>query len=507
MELFARKRKEEWEGVGIKRMHQQLSATEIIAARRDIDLPFELKVVTAEGIKKVVCRSILRLLPTKRLVAQGECDGESVVVKVFLGRACDRHLTKERQGIEAIAGAGVRTPQLRWVGYLEDRNARVLGFEYLNEAVGLDDLWQGPATEAERIDILSNVMITMARLHNAGIYQEDIHLANFLLCEGNLHTIDGGGVETRYRGENISESRCMANLALFFAQFYAKDDELVRLVFPVYESTRQWQSESSRNDRLLRQIQKRRSTRKKLYLDKTFRECTRFVCRSDFFSYQVCERSAYTEPMQQLMSDPDASISSGKLLKDGNSSTVALVDISGKLLVIKRYNIKNVWHGIKRVMRRSRAWASWCNAHRMAFLGIPAMKPVAMMERRLGPLRLAAFFVSEFVDAPDAIGCLASKDQPNGEMEQIVALLHDMREAKISHGDLKASNFLMAATGPVIIDLDGMNEHKWEHSFQRAFGKDMHRFLDNWAEYPNLSNQFARLLQKPTSDYLTESAG
>ena len=480
-------------------MHQQLSAIEIIAAKRDIDVPFELSVVTEEGTKQVTCQRILRLLPGKRLVAQGQCNGESVVIKVFLGRTRDRHLTKEKKGVDAIASAGVRTPQLKWVGDLEDGNGRVLGFEYLDEAVGLDDLWQGSTTIGERVDILAHVMTTMARLHNAGIFQQDIHLANFLLCHGRLQTIDGGGVETRYLRENLSESRCIANLALFFAQFYARDDELVRLVFPSYEAIRQWPSDASRNDRLLLEIQKRRSTRKKDYLDKTFRECTRFVCRSDFYGYQVCERSAYTKQMQQFMSDPDALIDNGKLLKNGNSSTVALVEISGKLLVIKRYNIKNAWHGLRRVLRRSRAWMSWCNAHRMEFLGIPAMKPVAMMEKRLGPLCFTAFFVSEFVDAPDAIRCLASKDKPNGEMEQIVALLNDMSEARISHGDLKASNFLMAASGPVIIDLDAMKEHKSEHSFRRAFSKDIHRFLDNWVEYPDLSDQFERLLQKQSA--------
>lgn len=103
-------------------MHQQLSALEIIAAKRDIDVPFALRVVTQEGIKQVMCREILRLLPGKRLVALGECDGESIVIKVFLGRSRFRHLSKEKEGVDAIAGAGVRAPQLKWVGDLEDGN-------------------------------------------------------------------------------------------------------------------------------------------------------------------------------------------------------------------------------------------------------------------------------------------------------------------------------------------------------------------------------------------------
>jgi hypothetical protein len=44
-------------------MHQQLSASDIIAADRDIEVPFSLGVVTNKGIKRVTCRQILRLLP------------------------------------------------------------------------------------------------------------------------------------------------------------------------------------------------------------------------------------------------------------------------------------------------------------------------------------------------------------------------------------------------------------------------------------------------------------
>lgn len=85
------------------------------------------------------------------------------------------------------------------------------------------------------------------------------------------------------------------------------------------------------------------------------------------------------------------------------------------------------------------------------FLGFPALKPVAMMEKGVGRLCLTAFFVSEFV----------------------------------------------AATGPVTIDLGEMKEHKRERSFQRAFGKDLRRFLTNSVDYPDLSNRFTHLLQKP----------
>ncbi|MBW1746795.1 MAG: hypothetical protein JRJ25_11240 [Deltaproteobacteria bacterium] len=88
-----------------------------------------------------------------------------------------------------------------------------------------------------------------------------------------------------------------------------------------------------------------------------------------------------------MIADPDSVIDSSRLLKEGNSSTVALAEVNGKLLVIKRYNIKNFIHALKRYLRNTRAWTSWRNAHRLELLGIPTPKPIAFLERRWGPFR------------------------------------------------------------------------------------------------------------------------
>ena len=107
------------------------------------------------------------------------------------------------------------------------------------------------------------------------------------------------------------------------------------------------------------------------------------------------------------------------------------------------------------------------------------------------PLRGTAYFVTEYVDAPDATNLPEMEDSEN-KMSSIVSLLKSLSEAGFTHGDLKASNFLMSPEGPVIIDLDSMKEHKGERSLQLALRKDIDRFMKNW-EAP-LDQKFADLL-------------
>ena len=468
----------------------------LIRAKRDVVAPFDLK-VRLDDSREVVVRflTILRLLPGKRIVALAECDGQRLLVKMFLGRTAGRYVSKERSGVKNILASKVRTPELLWQADLVDGHGQMLAFEYLENSLSLQDQWNKAVEDSERVDVLTRAMIIIARLHNQGVVQTDIHLANFIMSKGRIYTIDGGGI-ARKSDPPLPLRESLNNLSCFFAQFFPKFDGFAQIVFLAYESVRGWSRDPERIVSLHEEIARSRESRKKNYLDKALRDCTRFVCRSTFNRFMVCERSVFTEEMEALLLDPDRFIDTGQILKNGNSATVAQVQLSDRTLVIKRYNIKSLWHGLLRAFQKSRAWTSWLNTFHMEFLGIRSLKPIAMIENRLGPLRRKAYYITEYVEGPDAMVFLQNTDSSNGEPEAIAGLLRHLSESKISHGDMKATNFLMAEEGPVIIDLDAMREHKNKESFERAFNKDLDRFMKNWEGHPELAKRFEGLLVK-----------
>jgi len=462
---------------------------------RAVEAPFKMEVMLSDYSAPLVCKQIFRLLPGKRIVALAEFEGKDVLVKIFLGRMAKRNKERELVGVRNIADAEVRTPALLWQGRSECGCAEILAFEYLPDAISLFDRWRDAVGDDERVDILTRAMILIARLHKKGVVQEDIHLANFLLSNGRLFTIDGGGISKVTEGA-LPVGLSLHNLGWFFAQFYPRFDEFVNIVLPAYEAVRAWDAHEPRIEALRQEVLKNRESRKKDYLDKVFRDCTRFACEKTFSRYQVCERSALNEDLLPILDNPDLHMASGEMLKDGNSSTVCLVRTGSRSLVIKRYNVKGPWHALRRAFRKSRAWTAWSNAYRMEFLGIRSLKPIAMIENRTGAIRGTAYLITEYIDGVDALECLRNMKKPNGELEALTGILHDLSESKISHGDLKATNFLMAEDGPVIIDLDAMREHKTQASFHRAFNKDLERFMQNWQDQPEVASQFEGLLSR-----------
>lgn len=223
-----------------------------------------------------------------------------------------------------------------------------------------------------------------------------------------------------------------------------------------------------------------RRWRLKDYLRKSVRECTLFsVTRC--FSRFVAIRRDVADVLAVVLENPDLTMSRGMLLKDGGTCTVAQVSVAGRELVIKRYNLKGLWHAALRACRPSRAWQSWREAHRLLFLGIPTPAPLALIEERFWLFRRRAWLVSDYCPGVNLRNHLdAEREPPKAEAEALRQLFQSLCDNQLSHGDMKASNLLWHDGRVVLIDLDAMRQHRLPGAWQRAWQRDRARLLRNW---------------------------
>jgi len=168
--------------------------------------------------------------------------------------------------------------------------------------------------------------------------------------------------------------------------------------------------------------------------------------------------------------------------------------------VVKRYNIKGFWHALKRCSRATRAARSWRNAHRLLMLGIETPMPVALLEKRFGPFRSTSYFVNEYLEGPRAIDFFRSRGGAHKDAvaSRIVWILKRLKEERISHGDMKATNIIIHGLEPSLVDLDAMRAHSSQRRFVAAHRKDVKRFMKNWADFPEVRELFSDTIQPPT---------
>jgi tRNA A-37 threonylcarbamoyl transferase component Bud32 len=340
----------------------------------------------------------------------------------------------------------------------------------------------------------------LAHQHLAGLKQNDLHMGNFVVTDSEIYTLDAGSVDARFMGSQLPEDASLENLGVFFAQFYPDMDRLIDDVFHEYVKKRGWSPQKDRYTRLMKSVHSQRTNRKRKYLKKIYRECTSYICQKTWNRFLVCGRQYHKEDILPLLNEPDIYMAKGQLLKNGNTATLAVVNIGGLRLVVKRYNIKSGWHALKRCLRPSRAWKSWKNAHRLILLGIPTPRPIALVEHRWGPLRAKAYFISEYVEGTN-VNHLARQGQLKNNnlqnlIDQFVGILQLFADASLSHGDFKATNFLVEAGKILITDLDAMAEHRFRWSLQRAFRKDCKRLMKNWRGMPDIEKPFQEGLQR-----------
>lgn len=462
-----------------------MSLASLVQAGRAPVLPLTVEVAGANGLIGLRVQRWLRVLPGQRYVGVAEWCGQPVLAKLLVGNKAARHFQRERDGALLLAEQALNTPQLLADG-LRDGEGGWLLFEYLQGSESLWEAWRAvehqPLLSADQQAVLAEALVSIAQMHLKGLWQADLHLDNLLRHNGQLFVIDGGGVQVETVGKPLSRAKVLENLGVFFAQLPAEltpfiEELLVHYLLANGEHALPLEA-------LLKEVEKMRQWRLRDYLKKIARDCSLFAAKVGAFGLQVVRRDKQAE-LQPLLSNLDQLTEQGHIYKTGGAATVAQVQLQGRPLVVKRYNVKNLAHWLKRFWRPSRAWHSWVEGNRLQLLGIATPQPLAVLERRWCWLRGRAYLITEYCGGQDIIArfqAFHDGSPPESDLLALDRLFAALLRERISHGDFKGHNLFwderLACWS--LIDLDAMQQHRSARSFARAYSRDRARFLRNW---------------------------
>lgn len=476
-------------------IHQQLAAF-------GLDAPaFQLADGTLLNITEIV-----RTVPGKRLVCSAQRSGQAVYAKIFFGRHAMRHAARDARGVVLLERAEISTPTLLYSGNPRGLQAHVLVFEAILDAVNAEQ-YLHTLTKTERFQLVSGIVAQVAKHHQHQLMQTDMYLKNFLISSSTIFTLDGDGIR-RIRGICRGRKKLL-NLAVLLSKFDALDDDWISDIYYHYCRHANRFPEKRELGKLRNLVGSVRTAAASDYADKkVFRNCTDVKVTQSFKCFKASaagfDMTAITIPyLDQCLSEPQRN------LKNGNTCSVGLAKVGQNTVVIKRYNIKNFWHGFGRLFRKSRAAMSWANSHRLLISNVHTAKPLALIEERWLWLRRRAYYMAEYIDAPDLAEYFAVDHDPGEHRlvaENLAKLMHQLWRLRYSHGDMKASNIKINALKPVLIDLDAMRAHGSGglsmHFFRQAHIRDLKRLLLNWPAQSLPSNLIKQAL---LAEYVNEN--
>lgn len=450
-----------------------VDAAHLRHAGRNVPTPFAIDL---DDRRRLTVQRTLRILPGRRIAGLAALDGAPVFAKLFIDDAgAERYWQRERHGKSAMAARRIATPPVIAAGRLAD-GGHYLITEYLSAA--------RPLTAADRPEHLAAAFEVLGRMHAGSLVHDDAHLGNFLLEGTVVQVIDGDAVR-----EASSDRELGQNLALLLAQLPADVEAALhdRLLAAYRAGNPRTTIDAIQ---LSRQANDTRRRRLADYLRKCVRDCGRIRIERNRGAFIAMARDE-ADFLEPIVADPDRWLASGSPLKQGNTATLALIEHEGRKLVIKRYNIKGPAHALSRCWRPSRAWHAWLAGHRLRFLGIATPRPLALIERRFGPLRGRAWLIVEHC----AGRSLAERPPTTAHLEPVLDLFARLSAARISHGDMKATNLLWDGERICLIDLDAMRQHGSAAHYRRAGRKDRERFLRNWPADPELTRALSAALR------------
>jgi tRNA A-37 threonylcarbamoyl transferase component Bud32 len=486
-------------------MTQDLKYVDLPQISRNGGAAFRLALSNAP---ELACEEIVRRVTGKRLVCRGTWNNRTVYAKLFIGDQAQRYAGRDLNGVNALAQAGILTPGLLHAGPIAGAAGEALVFEAIADSVNAEQAWDDmPQLSEARLDLAKLLVAEVAHHHQAGLIQTDLYLKNFLLQGEKIYTLDGDGIRLlRF----CRRHRSLHNLAVLLSKFDVLEIEAwLPQLLRHYADKRGMALQNIDLLNMQRQIAAQRHGVVKGYVnEKIFRTCTDIHVESGNRFFLAIARPYLNAGLRQVLNQPDSLLQEGasKRLKSGNTCTVSLNEVEGRKIVVKRYNIKNFWHGLGRALRVTRAAASWSNAHRLMMYDIPTAAPIALLEKRYGIIRRQAYLLAEYIDAPDVDAFFADATVDMARKTQIAnsiaRMFYKLYLLRIEHGDFKATNMKIVDGQPYLIDLDSMREYRCNWRFSRRHVRDLRRFMRNWqadAATTNILIAAFRAIYKDTS--------
>ena len=426
----------------------------------------------------IVCVGLLRALDKKRKVLDAICGQRPVIVKLFTDPIKAKyHMIREWRALKLLKERDLNSPAPLFHGKT-DQYGWVVVTEKIINALTVREVWDNTTDAAKKYELLYMVSRKLAKQHNKGILQKDLHLGNFLLQGEKLFALDPA--QMRFLSGEVNKRQAITQLASLASTVPNEDTDTITRVCQEYTQTRSWKF--SKSDLAL--FWKKLAVSRKNAIGKGLKKCLRtnkrhqkiklgnycgvvarhFFKKADFYEF--------AEGIDQLMQN-------GQILKDGNTCFVSRINWAGEEIVIKRYNHKGIVHSLRHTIKKSRARRNWLHAHHLEMLNIATPRPLAYIEQRKSKLVWKSYFVTKYVAGQRLYDFLrdnhVTEQERSTTTQQVREMLSKLEKYRISHGDLKHSNILVTESGLVLTDLDGMKVHKWDWISRIKRHKDLAR--------------------------------
>lgn len=431
--------------------------------------------------------------------------------QVLRGPAC---MTEWKGGVFAIA-RGI--PAVRPAGFTPSavcggRRCSILVTEAIEPAYSLDEYWLAIQSDADGVRRRSDVTTLLeclaamiAHAHQSGFEHLDMHPANILVqpLGARRYRTLFVDLQSARLGVPINDRAVVRNLAQLNQWFRRHSSVGDRLRF--LRAYARWRNEHEVNfpqgrplslsfDQLVAAL----GVAAHRHAERLWAQRDRRIARSGRYFARLTLRNGWRGLVAvRSKRASDASIASGSVLnaqwwraqladplrwfadpaqtaKDSHSAAVVRVALpheAGPIpVIVKRPLPRNPARAMRHALPPSRCRRAWSIGHQLLHRDIPAARPLAMIEQRVGPFVRDSVLVTEFVTGAADLDAHLRREFARCNAHEwllhkraltalLVRELRKLQQRGFAHRDCKAQNILIrGAASPSLlwIDMDGI---------------------------------------------------
>jgi tRNA A-37 threonylcarbamoyl transferase component Bud32 len=401
---------------------------------------------------------VLREIPGKRKVVDAKIDGVNFIVKFFNDKG---EYLKELNGVFHIKNAGILTPRVFSFGILS--NQYYIIFQKINDVSTVDQLLISNESLELKQAVIKQVLALNKKMYENNVIQKDNYFKNYLYQNGKVYLIDGGLVK---KIKFFKVIRKFLNFSLISSKINPEFLSIKKTTSYKYNFI-EFLHKKCIDLYLYREISN--------FQKKTLRNSTQFE-KNDSLNYLILKQRNFNFNFNSI----DNFLMNAEIIKNGHTCTVFRVDD----LIIKRYNIKSIWHFIKMQFIKSRGKNSWQISNTFQLYNLPCPKPFFYFEKRFLFFKLTSYFAMERVDGVSVVSyqeSLKNKLQIEKLKKNIFKLFNKLIHYKFIHGDFKETNILVDKKMQLImIDFDKSFFSLSQSIYNSRLKRQIIRFLSNW---------------------------
>ena len=168
----------------------------------------------------------------------------------------------------------------------------------------------------------------------------------------------------------------------------------------------------------------------------------------------IAKKEFVDEETLKIIKDPENYMDKGTVIKKEKGHFIIILDLKSYSLIIKKYQIKNLWHFLRKLFVNTRANTSWLASHWLNAVGINTVNHIAVMERYNDWGKQDSYLISRKQTGTRLDKFPLDKGSYFLISNRMAAFYKRLRWINFNHGDSKSSNFIIFNNRLFVFDLD-----------------------------------------------------